>query len=435
MNKAVIAEVYPNSLAEEIGLKKGDKILKINNQELNDLIDFQFNWAEEEIELLVESHNGEQILFEIEKDYDEPLGVVFENAVFDKMHTCHNNCVFCFVAQMAPNMRKSLYQKDDDYRLSFLQGNFISLTNIKDSEMGRIKKYNLSPLYVSVHTTNKELRKKMLNNSNAGKILNQLQELTAAGIEINTQIVLCPGINDGEYLEKTIEDLSNLWPGVRSIAVVPVGVTKYRKNLELFPEISQEYALEIIKNIEEKQKFFKNKYGYSLVFLSDEFYVKGQKTFPSKNIYEDFPQTENGIGISRIFLDDFNELLPNLPTKVSHKKLILVTGVSGEYVLTPIVSRLNAITGLQVKLLPIKNNFFGQRVTVTGLITGGDLKNNLMNLSSDYKVIIPDVMLKKDENIFLDGITLEQLSKELAHLDLHVIETSAQALIKEIFNE
>ncbi|MDK2822537.1 MAG: hypothetical protein PWQ67_1333 [Clostridia bacterium] len=431
MANAVIAEVIPDSLASDLGLEPGDKILEVNGIQPLDLIHFQFLWADEEINLMIESKDKGKILFKIEKDIDENLGVIFEQAVFDKIRSCQNKCMFCFIEQMAPAMRSSLYVKDDDYRLSFLQGNFITLTNLKSSDLERIKKLHLSPLYVSVHTTDPQLRIQLLGNPKGGKILEQLNYLIEAGINIHTQVVLCPGINDGEYLDKTIEDLSTLWPGVSSLAIVPVGVTKFRKDLEKFPVFSQDYARKLISKISEKQKYFKEKFDYTFVFLADEIYIQARKDFPELEAYEDFPQTENGIGLSRLFIHDFEKVKNSLPSVVKENEFTVVTSQSGKYVLEPIIKELNKIKGLKLKLLVVNNQFFGPRVTVCGLLTGFDLLEGLKGSPPGSKVIISDIMLKQDDYLFLDGLRPDDISRQL-NIDLIVVNNSVQSFINEI---
>lgn len=433
MGKAVIAEVFPNSLAFELGLEPGDKIIKINGIIPEDLIHFQYLWADEEIKLLVEKKAGEKVLFEIEKDYDEGLGVVFEQAVFDRIRPCCNKCLFCFVEQMAPAMRPSLYEKDDDYRLSFLQGNFITLTNLNAKDLKRIKELRLSPLYVSVHATDPVLRTKILSNPKAGLIMEQLKTLIDWGIKIHSQIVLCPGINDGEHLEKTISDLSSLFPGIQSIAVVPVGVTKFRKDLEKFPVLNRRYAEDLVDWVAEKQLIFRKKFGISLVHLGDEIYIQAQRDFPVADYYDGFPQTENGIGISRIFLDEFEMLKKDLPCHTEEKQYIIATGKLGSHVLKPVIGQLNEIRGLNLELKVIENNFFGPRVTVTGLLTGEDLLKGLGDVPKKSKVLISDVMLKKGENVFLDGLKPSIISEKLG-IEIIPVENSAQGLIEQIFS-
>jgi len=433
MVKAVIAEVLPNSLASEIGLEPGDIIIKVNNIPPEDLIHFQYLWADEGIELLVEKKDGQQIFFEVEKEYDESLGVVFEQAVFDKIRHCQNKCLFCFIEQMAPAMRSSLYEKDDDYRLSFLQGNFITLTNMKKNDFDRIKKYHLSPLYVSVHTTNPSLRKTILGNPHAGKIMEQLKSLVDLGIRIHSQVVLCPGINDGEYLERTIDDLSLLWPGIQSLAIVPVGVTSFRKDLEKFPVFSIEYAQKLVNLVSEKQSFFRKKMGTSFVYLGDEIYIQAQTNFPSDEHYDDFPQIENGVGVSRIFLDDFFKNKNNLPAGISDQRYIIATGKLGKKVLEPIINYLNKIKGLEIDIKVIENVFFGSRVTVNGLLTGYDLLDGLKDITPGSQVLISEVMLKKGERIFLDGLTPEEIGQKLG-IKLIVVKNNAESLINQVIS-
>jgi len=428
---AIIYKVRPDSLADELGLEPGDKILKINGETPKDLIDFQFLWSDSEIELLVEKKNKEKMLFEIEKDIDEGLGVEFEQAVFDRIINCHNKCLFCFIDQMGPAMRPSLYEKDDDYRLSFLQGNFITLTNLRPGDFERIKELHLSPLYVSVHTTNPLLRIELLRNKKAGLINSQLDELIKAGINIHTQIVLCPGINDGESLDKTIEDLSKLWPGVRSIAIVPVGVTRFRKDLSKFPEFTKDYSKHLIEKVAFKQSYFRKKLGKTLVYLGDEIYIRAGMDFPKREYYDDFPQTENGVGLSRLFLDEFKQLKTTLPPKVSPRRYIILTGVLAQHILKPVVQELEQVEGVELELKVVENNFFGPRVTVAGLLTGKDLLTGLQGVEQGAKVIFPDVLLKQGDNIFLDNLSPEEIEKSL-NIELIPVPATAKGLINAV---
>jgi len=434
MGKAIIVEISPGSLAEELNLEPGDKILKINKQEPEDLIDFQILWADEEVELLIEKKNKNLVLYEIEKDIDEGLGVKFGQAVFNRVYSCHNKCLFCFIDQMAPLMRKSLYQKDDDYRLSFLQGNFITLTNLRDLDLERIKKLHLSPLYVSVHTTDPDLRAQVLGNPKAALIMEQLKDLINAGIKIHTQIVLCPGINDGIFLDKTIADLSSLWPGIQSIAIVPVGITKFRKDFDKFPELTKEYAKQLIKKISLKKQHFKQKFAHYLVYLADEFYIKAGLDFPQSSYYEDFPQIENGIGLARMFIDEFNRLKTLLPKEVSYREYTIITSVLGQSILEPIIKELSLIKGLKLNLISVNNCFFGPRVTIAGLLTGSDILMGLKDINAGSKIIISDIMLKNGENIFLDGLTTNDVEEQL-NINLIVVNNSAKALLNQLLYE
>lgn len=411
----IISKVYPDTIAWELGLEAGDIILKLNNIIVKDLIDFEYFWAEEEIEMLVKKKDSE--VFEeihIEKEYDEILGVEFQSAVFDGVRHCKNNCLFCFVDQMAPGMRESLYEKDDDYRLSFLQGNFITMTNLNDEDKKRIIDQRLTPLYVSIQSAHEENRKLLLKNPQAERIISDLVELTSEGIEFHTQIVLCKNINDGEYLDYSIKKLESLGENILSLAVVPVGITKFRKNQELFPEFTKEEAKDIIEKVHKHQKDFIEKRGYNFIYLGDEIYIKGEEEFPPFESYDGFPQLENGIGLSRIFIDDYLEFRENLPDKVTEReKYYLVSGKSPEKFLTNIINDLNKIENLTLELRAVENQFFGSRVTVTGLLTGIDLIQGLKDVPEGSKIIIPEVMLKQGEEVFLDNLSIEDIEKKL----------------------
>lgn len=431
----VIAKVYPDTIAWETGLEEGDIITKINNQAVRDLIDFEYLWAEEEVELSVtkKSSGSEEVIL-IEKDYDEILGVDFQSAVFDGVRHCKNNCLFCFVDQMAPGMRESLYEKDDDYRLSFLQGNFITLTNLTEEDKKRIIEQRLSPLYVSVQSADEENRRLMLKNPQSVKIINDLQELTAAGIEFHTQIVLCKNINDGDFLEYSINKLESLGSNILSLAVVPVGITKYRKNQDLFPEFTKEESRDIIKKVHNLQKKFQEKRGYNFVYLGDELYIKGDLDFPEYDDYEGFPQLENGVGLSRIFIDEYLENKKNLPNKILEEKTFyLVSGKSLEKFLKIIVNELNKTDNLHLELRALENYFFGERVTVTGLLTGSDLMTGLKDIPKNSNVVIPDVMLKKGEELFLDNISVNEVESRL-NIKIRVFDTSFTGLAEILFN-
>lgn len=432
----IISKVYPETIAWEIGLEKGDKILKINGNIVRDLIDFEFLWAEEKVEILVKKGaTGEPEIIHIEKDYDEILGVEFTSAVFDGVKHCKNNCLFCFVDQMAPGMRDSLYEKDDDYRLSFLQGNFITMTNLTDEDRERIIKQNLSPLYVSVQSAGAENRKLLLKNPQAEKIIKELKDFINQGIEFHTQIVLCKGINDGKFLEYSIEELESLGENILSLAIVPVGITKFRKNQELFPEYTKDEAKEIIKMVHKYQKDFYNKRESNFVYLGDEIYIRADEEFPSYDSYDGFPQLENGIGLSRIFIDEYLEYKKKLPVSIKNKeKIYLVSGKSPEKYLNKIINDLNKIENLNLELKAIENTFFGNRVTVTGLLTATDLIEGLREVPYGSRVIIPAVMLKQGEETFLDNKNVKDIEKELK-IDISVFDNTFMDLAGKIFNK
>jgi len=407
----LVSGVEPQSIAAELGLSKGDRIMRVNDQEIRDLIQFQFEWAGEEVTLEVLKSNGQIEIIDIEKEYDEPLGVVFSSAVFDGIRPCQNKCLFCFVDQMPSQMRESLYIKDDDYRLSFLQGSFITLTNLNKPDLERIKREHLSPLYVSVHTTDSSLRQKMMKNPRAGEILDIMKELAEAGIEFHTQVVLCPGINDGVHLEKTFQDLYQI-PAVLSMAVVPVGLTAHREKLPKLTTFCREEAQEVVSWAEQRQQKCLKERGTAFVWPSDEFYLLAGKEIPPYESYEDFPQLENGVGLVRLLWEEFFDL--TLPPAIDPpREVTLATGVSGRFALEPIVRELNKIKGLTVNLRVVENIFFGSSVTVTGLLTGTCLLAGLRGLPAGSTVIIPQVLLEKQEGRFLDDLRPQQVAQEL----------------------
>ena len=416
MTNPVVIAVEPASLAEELGMVPGDQIFLLNGKKVEDLIQFQLEWAGEEVILEIAKADSSHEIYEIEKEYDEPLGVSFDRAVFDGIKACSNKCDFCFVDQMPKGMRDSLYVKDDDYRLSFLQGSFVTLTNLSADELARIKEEHLSPLYVSVHTTDSQLRQKLMKNPQSGKILAIMKDLAQHGIEFHTQVVLCPGLNDGAYLEKTFTDLVQL-PNVLSLAVVPVGLTGFRAGLASLRTFQREEARQLVEWVEQKQAQCLKERGTSFIWASDEFYIQAGRELPAYENYEDFPQLENGIGMVRLFWEQFSQA--ELPSSVSpEREAILVTGVSGQYALEPVVKRLNQISGLQVKLQVVENNFFGASVTVTGLLTGTCLLKGLKHLPKGSTVVIPDVLLEKGEGRFLDNKTVGEIA---AALELHIV--------------
>ena len=406
-----IESVSPGSIGEELGIKPGDIIMRINDNLALDIIDYRFLAADEEITILLRKPDGDHWLLEIEKDWDEDLGFSFKDGGLGRTKNCRNKCVFCFVDQMPLQMRKSLYVKDDDYRLSFFQGNFVTLTNTSDSDLERIAHRRLSPLYVSVHTTSPELRTKMMKNPSAGKIMDQLKFLASAGIEIHTQAVLCPGINDSKELDRTINDLTGLWHSVVSLAVVPVGLTGHRQTLFPLRGFTDSEAGKIVQKVQDWQDKCIDRYGYPLVFASDEFYLLASKPIPSAGRYGGFPQTENGVGLIRLFMDDWKEIEPKLPAQIPNSRnLAMVTGKLAASVLKPIVERLNEITNLTVEMTAVENNFFGPSVTVAGLVTASDIVKQTNLQSNTEAVIIPGVTIRSDKPVFLDGPSIDDLA-------------------------
>lgn len=428
---AEIVEVESGSLAEELGLAVGDSILKINKKNVEDLIGFQLEWAGEEILLEIKKKNGKRELYQIEKEYDEPLGAHFQEAIFNGIKTCHNKCVFCFVDQMPPGMRPSLYIKDDDYRLSFLQGSYITLTNLTKSDIERIKREHLSPLYVSVHTTDPQLRTSLMKNPRAGQVLLIMEELSKAGIEFHTQIVACPGINDGTALEKTYQELSKI-RGVISLAVVPVGLTGYRSDLPKLRIYGQEEARRLVEWAEEKQALELSKRGSRFIWPSDEFYLLADLAVPSFAAYEDFPQLENGVGMVRLLWDEFASL--TLPAELKlRREVVFVTGMSGLKVMQPIVARLKQISGLKIALVSVPNLFFGSTVTVTGLLTGSCLLEGLKDLPKGSIVFIPEAMVQSGNGKFLDDVTPAEVGEKL-ELQMITVPVKAEKIWEKILD-
>ena len=406
----LITKIEAGSLAEELELVAGDKILQVNGKTPTDIIDLSFQLAEEEIELLVEHADGEQEIIAFEKDIDEELGAEFNSAVFDGVRRCKNRCVFCFVDMIAPNMRQTLSIKDDDYRLSFLFGNFITLTNLTAKDFRRIKKFHLSPLFVSIHAMNPDLRAKMLRTPLGAKIQTQLDELERADVEYHTQVVLCAGLNDGAELDFTITEILKRRPHALSLAIVPVGVTRHRRDKFPLKQFDKDSATKVIAQVEAFQKKIRAETGRTFVYLGDEFYFLAEKDFPPVEFYDDFPQIENGIGMTRNFIEEFLSMR-NEELGIRNENFVVdvVSGTSFAKVLKQLVTVPN------VRLVPVVNKFFGERVNVSGLLTGGDIIEALKTLGGRRDLIlIPATALKAGEEIFLDDVTLDELRQIFA---------------------
>ncbi|OWZ82950.1 DUF512 domain-containing protein [Natranaerobius trueperi] len=411
----IIKNVNQDSIAEEIGLKAGDKVLAINDTEINDILDYYFLISDDYIELLVRKPDGQEWIIEIEKDFDEKLGLEFENPTITPMKKCHNNCIFCFVNQLPSGMRSSLYVKDDDYRLSPFYGNYVTLTNLSDDEIDRLIRYRVSPMYISVHTTNSELRKSMLKNPKAGEINSLLERFYEAGINMHGQVVLCPGVNDGEELDRTIQDLINLYPEFNSLAVVPVGTTAHREGLTQLDDVSPEIASSVISQVERYQQKFLKKYGTRFVFLADEFYLCANKQFPSFESYENFSQIDNGVGLAKKFESEVKERIKNKGIS-SNISGTIITGQLGARVIKRIINEIKSKFNdleIDLEIIPIVNKFFGPQVTVTGLITGSDIIEQLKGQNLKSPIFIPDVMLKDGNTAFLDDVTFKDLQEQL----------------------
>lgn len=403
-----IVNVLPGSTAARLGLQSGDNIVSINGEDINDVIDFQFFAADERLRLVVQKQGGRKKTLTVDKEPDDNLGLDLSPLHIKR---CHNKCIFCFVDQMPAGCRKSLYIKDDDFRASFLYGNYITLGALSDADWTRIFRQRLSPLYISVHATEPDLRAFILNNKKTSDIMSRLKRLAAGGIRMHTQIVLSPGINDGSHLLRTVEDLAGLFPAVSSIAVVPVGLTAFRKGLFPLKSFTRREARSVIEDIEPLGARYKKQFGTRLVFASDEFYIIAGKPVPPASFYEDFPQRENGVGMVAEFLRDVSRT--RLPAKLSPVKVTLVTGVSFSSSLKKISDRLNKIEGVSLKQITVKNRFFGPTVTVAGLLTGGDILHALRGRELGDMVLIPGNALKDEDDVFLDGMRLDQLKEKL----------------------
>jgi putative radical SAM enzyme (TIGR03279 family) len=416
---ALISRVVPDSIAAEIGFTPGDRLVKINGQQPRDLIDYQFLCADEVLDLEVIDVRGNPHQVEIEKDYDEDLGLEFETALFDGLIQCNNKCPFCFIDQQPPGKRESLYFKDDDYRLSFLYGSYLTLTNLTTKEWNRIADMRLSPLYVSVHATEPEIRSQLLKNNRAGQILDRLRWFQSHRLEIHAQVVLCPGINDGVHLDRTLRDLASFHQGdiptVASVAVVPVGLTRFRPNLTELSPVTPAIAAAIIDRVEALQQEFQQQLGSTFAWLADEWYLIAGRELPPSDYYEDYPQLGNGVGSIRRFLDEFAEEIADWEiTKIEPpQKCTWVVGNAVENAFQPLVNRLNQVPGLTVNLIALASQYWGQQMTVTGLLTGQDLLNELPGKDLGDRILIPSVMLKHDELKFLDDVTLNELAEKL----------------------
>ncbi|NJN55987.1 MAG: TIGR03279 family radical SAM protein [Leptolyngbyaceae cyanobacterium SL_5_9] len=415
---ALITNVLPDSIAAEIGFEAGDRLVSINGQPLRDLIDYQFFCADEFLELEVLDAKGRTHQVEIEKEYDDDLGLEFETALFDGLIQCNNRCPFCFIDQQPPGMRQTLYLKDDDYRLSFLYGSYLTLTNLTQREWNRIAQMRLSPLYVSVHATEPEIRIRLLKNPRAGQILDQLQWFQQHELQIHAQVVVCPGINDGEHLERSLLDLAKFHQGdisaVASVAVVPVGLTRFRPAEDELVPVTPAKAQEVIAQVQALQAKFQHQLGSTFAWLADEWFLIGRQDLPPESHYEDYPQIGNGVGSIRQFLKQFQSAAKRLPTSVSPaRRFVWVVGNAVEQAFQPILQRLNQVNGLEVEMVALNSQYWGQEITVTGLLTGQDLLQALSGRDLRQGILLPSLMLKHDDSCFLDDMRVEDLSQQL----------------------
>ena len=423
---ALISKVIPDSIAAEMGFDAGDAIVAVNGEKPRDLIDYQFLCADEFLELEVLDSKGKTHKLEIEKEYDEDLGLEFETALFDGLIQCNNRCPFCFIDQQPPGKRETLYLKDDDYRLSFLYGSYLTLTNLSQKEWDRIEQMRLSPLYVSVHATEPEVRIRLLKNLRAGKILEQIKWFQERRLQIHAQVVVCPGINDGEHLERTLLDLAKFHtgniPAVASVAVVPVGLTRFRPAEDELIAVTPEKAREVIAQVQKIQAVLsQGKKGAAAkkqnsksrcIWLADEWFLIAGLDLPIASDYADYPQIGNGVGSIRQFIQQFETAFAKLqPLPVNPaRNLVWVVGNAVEKSFEPIADRLNQIPGLEVKMVALCSDYWGQNITVTGLLTGQDLLAALQGMDLGDGILLPSVMLKQGEPRFLDDMMLSELA-------------------------
>lgn len=425
-----ITGVTKRSPAWKANIKKHDKLISINGFEIEDVLDYMFYSAENKVIVKV-LRNDETLTFDISKSEYDDLGLEFESFLMDKKRTCHNKCVFCFIDQMPPNMRETLYFKDDDARLSFLQGNYVTLTNLNQKDIDRIIKMKLN-INVSVHTTNPELRCKMMNNRFAGEKLKYLKQMTDAGLKLNCQLVLCPNLNDGEELERTLSDLGELMPNISSIAGVPVGLSKFRDGLYPLESFTKEGAGKVIDTMKKYQDIFLEKYGSRTVFPSDEFFLTAERELPTAEYYEDYPQFENGVGMLRSLIDEFDDALELADEPNELRKISIATGYAPYTTIQSLVNKATSRwNNLKCNIYPIRNDFFGEKIIVTGLITAQDLIKQLTGKDLGDELLLSKSMLKSDEDIFLDDITLEEVEKAL-NIKVRKIDNDGFALLDGI---
>lgn len=415
----VVEDVVENSIADELDIKKGDRILSVNNLIPKDIIEYSYIINDELINITVEHQNGEKEEIEIEKDFDEDLGIVFSSAVFDGIKRCLNHCIFCFVDQQPDGLRDSLYVKDDDWRLSYIQGTYITLTNLKEEDWERIEKLHISPLFVSIHTTNPELRIKMTKNPNAGKIIEQLKRFKKIKTKLHLQIVLCPEYNDGAELKRTLSDLAEYKSIIKSIAIVPVGISKFRK--EELKKVDKDIALETIKTVEE----FNIKVKKQIAMASDEFFILAGVDVPDKKYYGDFLQIEDGVGAIRLLKDSFKKCLKKMKKKIKNKSKITIVTASTAYKLFREFQKEINVENLTFEVLEVKNKFFGKDINVAGLIVGSDIIDTIKNKDIEH-LVMPSVMLKKIgegyEETFLDGSTVQDIRNINKKIKVHILK-------------
>ena len=444
MNKSkghLIKKILPGSIAEEFELAPGDRLISINGHEIEDIFDYQFYAEDTYIEILIEKPDGEQWILEVDKEEDEDLGIEFDNGLMDEYRSCHNKCIFCFIDQMPKGMRDTLYFKDDDSRLSFLQGNYVTLTNMSDHDLDRIIQYHLSPINISFQTMNPELRCKMLNNRFAGEALKKVDRLNEAGIEMNGQIVLCKGVNDGEELAFSIREMMRYIPNLQSVSVVPVGLSKYRDGLFPLEPFTREDAREVLSTIHHYQNESYQKYGNHFIHASDEWYILAGEELPQEENYDGYLQLENGVGMMRLLLNEFEEAMKELQEKISADDLDIVpreismatARLAYPFIRDMAARMMEMVPGLMIHVYEIRNNFFGEMITVSGLLTGQDLIAQLTGRELGETLYLPQNVLRSGEEVFLDDVTVTEMEKAL-QVKVDIIKSSGRDFVNAVLD-
>lgn len=444
MNKSkghLIKKILPGSIAEEFELAPGDRLISINGHEIEDIFDYQFYAEDTYIEILIEKPDGEQWILEVDKEEDEDLGIEFDNGLMDEYRSCHNKCIFCFIDQMPKGMRDTLYFKDDDSRLSFLQGNYVTLTNMSEHDLDRIIQYHLSPINISFQTMNPELRCKMLNNRFAGEALKKVDRLNEAGIEMNGQIVLCKGVNDGEELAFSIREMMRYIPNLQSVSVVPVGLSKYRDGLFPLEPFTREDAREVLSTIHYYQNESYQKYGNHFIHASDEWYILAGEELPQEENYDGYLQLENGVGMMRLLLNEFEEAMKELQEKISagtldfsSREISMATARLAYPFIRDMAARMmEMVPGLMIHVYEIRNDFFGEMITVSGLLTGQDLIAQLTGKELGEALYLPQNVLRSGEEVFLDDVTVTEMEKAL-QVKVDIIKSSGRDFVNAVLD-
>lgn len=443
MKKHKISKVIPGSIAEEMDIESGDVLLKVNDQEMDDIFDYQYLVQDDYLEVLIEKPDGDQWLLEIDKDPDEDLGIEFDNGLMDSYRSCANRCIFCFIDQMPKGMRETLYFKDDDSRLSFLQGNYVTLTNMSDHDLDRIIKYHMSPINISFQTTNPELRCMMLNNRFAGTALKKVDRLFEAGITMNGQIVLCKGINDGPELERSIKDLMKYLPHLQSVSVVPVGLSKHREGLYPLEPFNRDDAIITVDIIEKYQRIVYEEYGIHFIHASDEFYLLADRDLPESSRYDGYLQLENGVGMMRLLFDEFSQARDELEgylkdhpeSKDKTRRISMATGRLAAPYIRKLAEELEGmLSDTRITVYDIRNDFFGEMITVAGLLTGQDIMAQLKDEDLGDRLILPQSVLRAGEDVFLDDYRLCDLEKSL-QVPIDIVKSSGWDFVEAIMGE